>query len=96
MFRNKHFCVIQYVNFQKAVRSALKVLAKSLKIVFDEVHFIVNMHSFILSPSLTSQTLPPGKSFATTMAQQLLKLHLPLDTSTTALVRVFSSILNHS
>ena len=88
-----HFCVIQYVNFQKSVRSALKVLAKSLKIVFDEVHFIVNMHSFILSPR---QTLSPGKSFATSMAQQLLKLPLPLDTSTTALVRVISSILNHS
>ena len=80
MFRNMHFCVIQYVNFQKSVRNSLKVLAKSLKIVFDEVHFIVNMHSFILFPSLTRQTLSPSKSFATSMAQQLLKLPLPLDT----------------
>ena len=38
------FCVMQDIDFQKQpVGSVLKVLAKSLKTVFDEVHFIVNL-----------------------------------------------------
>ena len=37
IFRNMHFCVQQYISFQKQlVRGALKVLAKSLRTIFDK------------------------------------------------------------
>ena len=37
-------CLKRYISFQKqSVGGALKVLAKSLKTVFDEVHFIANL-----------------------------------------------------
>ena len=43
-FKNMHFCVKQYIGFQKqSVEGALKAFAKYLKIIFDEVHFIVNL-----------------------------------------------------
>ena len=40
-----HFlCETVYIGFEKqSVGGALKVLAKSLKTVFDEVYFIVNL-----------------------------------------------------
>ena len=45
------FCVTRYIGFDKqSLGSVLKVLAKSLKNVFDELHFIVNLHSFLLLP----------------------------------------------
>ena len=43
IFRNMHFCVQQYICFQKQlVRGALKVLAKSLRTIFDKV-FKINL-----------------------------------------------------
>ena len=52
------FCVIQYIDFQKQpVGSVLKLFAKSLKIIIDEFHIIINLHSFLLPLS------PLGKTF---------------------------------
>ena len=44
-----NFCsAIQYIASKKqAVGSAHEVLAESLETVFDEVHFIVNLHHFL-------------------------------------------------
>ena len=40
MFRNMHFCVIQYIDCQKqSLKGSLKVLGKSLRTVLGEVHF---------------------------------------------------------
>ena len=53
------FCsVIQYIeSIKQPVESAHEVLAESLENVFDEAHFIVNLHNFI-------QPLPsPDTSF---------------------------------
>ena len=80
IFRNMYFCVIKEIDFKKqSVVSTLKVLAKSLKTVFDEVDFTVNLHTFLL------QTPPPPTPPRPPL----------LDTSTTALVCTFNLILNH-
>ena len=43
IFRNMHFCVQQYICFQKQlVIGALKVLAKYLRTIFDKV-FKINL-----------------------------------------------------
>ena len=43
-FWNTHFFMKQYIGFQKqSVGGALKVLAKSLKTIFNEDHFIANL-----------------------------------------------------
>ena len=92
------FCVIQYMDFQKqSMGSALKLLGKSLKTVLDEVHFMVSVPSFSLSPSL------PGKPFVPQVihllpfqAEQLTKLPPLLDTSTITIVFIVLSILSHS
>ena len=44
---------------KQSLGSVLKVLAESLKSIFDEVHFIVNLHSFHLPPALFRQSCPP-------------------------------------
>ena len=55
------FCVMQYINIQKqSVERFLEVLPKSLKIVFYEVHFIVNLLSFLLTPVPSGKPFPPG------------------------------------
>ena len=52
------FCVIQYIDFQKqSVGDTLKVLLKSLKTIFDEVHFVDDLYSFPY-PWSPKQTLP--------------------------------------
>ena len=59
------FYVILYLDFQKeSVGNPHKVMAKFLEAVVDDVHFIVNLHSFLMPPSLPRQMLPIGKSFA--------------------------------
>ena len=46
-------CVIQYIESKKQpVGSVNEVLAESLETVFDEAHFIVNLHSFLQSLAL--------------------------------------------
>ena len=44
IFQNVHLFVKQYIDCQKqSVEGALKVLTKSLKTIFDEDHFILNL-----------------------------------------------------
>ena len=44
IFRDMHFCMKQYIDFQKqSVVGALKMLAKCFKTVLDEICFIVNL-----------------------------------------------------
>ena len=54
------FCgVIKYIDSQTLlVGGDLKVLGKSLKIVLDKVHFLVNLYNFSQASLLTRQTLP--------------------------------------
>ena len=55
---------MQYIDSVKQLAgSALKVLAESLKTVFDEVNFIVNLYSFLLPLALPRQALLPGETF---------------------------------
>ena len=92
------FCVIQYMDFQKqSMGSALKLLGKSLKTVLDEVHFMVSVPSFSLSPSLPGKPFVPQVSHLLPFqAEQLTKLPPLLDTSTITLVFIVLSILSHS
>ena len=59
------FCsVIQYIVSKKQpVGSAHEVLVESLERVFDEAHFIVNLHSFLQLQTLPRHTFPPSESF---------------------------------
>ena len=44
IFRDMHFSMKQYIDFQKqSVVGALETLAKCFKTVFDEICFIVNL-----------------------------------------------------
>ena len=46
IFKNMHF-VCDVTDFHKqSVEATLKILKKSLKIVSDEVYFVVNLYSF--------------------------------------------------
>ena len=57
------------------MRCALKVLEKYLKTVLDEVHFTVNLYSFLLPLTTPGKLFVPlGNSFAPSQAQQLSKL----------------------
>ena len=40
-----------------------EVLAESLETVFDEAHFIVNLHNFIQPLDLLMHTIPPSEPF---------------------------------
>ena len=94
------FCsAIQYIVSKKqSVGSAHEVLAESLKTVFDEAHFIliVNLHNFLQSLDLPRHTFPLSESFVPHPPRQNnFQNFSPVDTSETALVCIFSSILNH-
>ena len=54
------FCsAIQYIVSKKQpVGSAHEVLAESLETVFDEAHFIVNLHDFLQPLALSRHTSP--------------------------------------
>ena len=92
------FCsVIQYIVPKKQpVGSAHEVLAESLKTVFDdEAHFIVNLHDFLLPLALPRHHFPPNEPFLPHPSRQNnFQNSSPLDTSETALVFIFSSILS--
>ena len=94
IFRNMHFlwCDKIYRLQISSVGGAHKVLEISSKIVLEEVQFAVNLYSFPqANPSITQVShLPPSQT------EQLLKLLLPLDTSTIALVCIFFSILSNN
>ena len=59
------FCsAIQYIVSKKQpVGSAHEVLAESLETVFDEAHFIVNLHNFLQPLTLPKHTFPPSEPF---------------------------------
>ena len=60
------FCsAIQYIVSKKQpVGGAHEVLAESSsETVFDEAHFIVNLHSFLQPLALFRHSFPPSKSF---------------------------------
>ena len=85
------------IDLRKSVEGTLKVLEKSLKTVWDEVHFIVNLYSFPL-PSVP-QAKPPFPELGhllPSQAEKLSNLPCPLDTLTITLVCIFSSNLSHS
>ena len=68
-----------------------------LKTVLDEVHFMVSVHSFSLSPSLPGKPfVPQVRHLLPFQAEQLPKLPPPLDTSTITLVFIVLLILSHS
>ena len=58
------YSMMQHIDSEKqSMGSGRKMLAESLKSVFNEVLFIVNLHSFLLLLTLSRQTPPLGKSF---------------------------------
>ena len=70
---------------------------RTLQKVFEEAHFIVNLHSFLQPLALPRHIFPPSGSFAPHFPRQNnFQNSSPLDTSEIALVCIFSSILNHS
>ena len=76
--------------------SAHETLVESSEIVFDEVHFLVNLHSFLQLLALPRHIFPPGESFVPfSPRQNNFQNSSPLDTSETALVCIFFSILIH-
>ena len=82
---------------KQPVGSAHEVSVDSPEIVFDEAHFIVNLHSLLQPPALPRHTFPPSESFvAHSPRQNNFQNSSPLDKSETALVRIVSLILNHS
>ena len=87
------FCsVIQYIVSKKH-----EVSGDSSEIIFDEAHFIVNLQSFLQPLALPWHTFPQIESFVPhSPRQNNFQNSSPLDTSETALVCIFSSILNHS
>ena len=83
------FCsAIQYiVSKEQPVGSAHEVLAESSETVFDEAHFIVNLHSFLQPLALSRHTFPASESFVPHPPRQNnFQNSSPLDTSETALV----------
>ena len=73
------------------------MVTESLEAVFDEAHFIVNLHSFLQPLALPWQTFLPSESFVPHHPRENnFQNSPPLDKSATALVCIFSSIVNHS
>ena len=86
------FCsAIQYIVSKKQpVGSAHEVLAESSETVFDEAHFIVNLHSFLQPLALSRHTFLPSESFVPHPPRQNnVQNFSPLDTSETALACIF-------
>ena len=81
------------VSKKQPVGSVHEVLADLSEIVFDEAHFIVK---FLQPLALPRHTFPQSESFVPhSPKQNIFQNSSPLDTSETALVCIFSSILNH-
>ena len=82
-----NFCsAIQYIVSKKqAVGSAHEVLAESLETVFDEVHFIVNLHNFLQPLALPRHTFLPSEPFDPhPPSQNNFQNFSPLDSSETS------------
>ena len=91
------FCVIQYIDFQKQpVGSVLKLFAKSLKIIIDEFHIIINLHSFLLPLSPLGKTflqvshLPPLRQNSKVVRKHGVDFHLCLSRLTSRIHPFFS------
>ena len=98
---NSEICIfcsaIQYIVSKKQrAGSVHEVSVDSSEIVFDEAHFIANLVSSNPSPS-PRHTISPSESFGPHFPRQNnFQNSSLLDTSKTALVCIFSSILNHT
>ena len=92
------FRAIQFIVSKKQpVGSAHEVPVDSSEIAFDETYFIVNFHGLLLPLALPRHTFPPSESFAAhSPRQNNFQTSSPLDTLETALLCLFSSVLNHS
>ena len=72
------FCsMIQYIVSKKQpVESAHEVLVKSLETVFDEAHFIVDLHDFLQPLAIPRHTFPQVSHLSISpQAEQIPKLH---------------------
>ena len=76
------------IDWKQSVEGSLKVLGKSLKTVLNEVHFIVNLYSFL-------PPVPQGKLFDHLPGRTTSKTLLLLDTSTITSACIFFSYLSH-
>ena len=85
------FCVIQYIGFQtlQSKESVLKVLVESLETVVDQIHFLVNLHSFLLHSVSPGTPFFPGNSFAPFRGTTTSETPPSLKNSKIALVRAF-------
>ena len=82
---------------KQPVGNTHEVLAESLENVFDEAHFIANLHNFLQSLALPRHNFPPSEPFVPYPPRQNnFQNSSPLDKSETALACIFSLILNHS
>ena len=84
------------IDLKLSVEGTLNVFEKSLKIVLDEVHFLVNLYSFRTQGPQSNSSFTKVSHLPPSQAEQLPKLPPPLDTLTIALVCFFSSNLSHS
>ena len=83
------------IELKLSVEGTLKVLGKSLKTVLNEFHFIVHLYSF--TPCFPGKPFfPHGNSFAPLIGRTTSKTPHFINTSTKALVCIFSSNLSHS
>ena len=65
--------------------SVHEVLAESLETVFDEAHFIVNLHKFFQPLALPRHTFPPSEPFVPhPSSKNNFQNSPPLDTSETS------------
>ena len=98
IFRNMHFffSAIQcIVSKKQSVGSVHEVLTESLEIAFDEDQFTVNLHNFLQPLVLPRHIVSQSESFVSHPPRQNnFQNSSPLDISETALVCIFSSILN--
>ena len=98
---NSEICIFcsatQYIVSKKQpAGSAHDVSADSSETVFDEAHFIANLVPSNPYPS-PRHTISPSESFGPHFPRQNnFQNSFYLDTSKTALVSIFSSILNHT
>ena len=87
IFRNMYFlqCDLIYNLQETASGSAHELLAKSLETVFDEAHFIVNLHNFLQPLALPRNNFLPSETFVPHHPRQNnFQNSSPLDTSETS------------
>ena len=89
---HKYAFLCDAIDLKQSVESSLKVLGKSQKTVLDEV----NLYSSSLPRSPRQPFLSQCKLIAPSLAEQFLKVPLPLYKSTIVLVCIFSSNFGHS